>query len=124
MFETDCPYYLTIGMTYDQYWHGDVWMVEAFRKADELRMRRKNEEYWLLGRYVYDAIGNLSPILRSFAKKGTKPVPYMKSPYKISGDDERQETEEEKAEREEQEAARAKLYMTQMFMAGQNWGKH
>lgn len=31
---------------------------------------------WLQGMYIYDAISRLSPILRAFAKKGTKAQPY------------------------------------------------
>lgn len=110
-------------MTYEQYWYGDVWMVEAFRKADELRLRRQSDNYWLLGRYVYDAIGRLAPILRtSFSKKSAKAEPYMKEPYKFK-DEERRESVEQKKKREETEAARARLYMMQMFRAGQNWGE-
>ena len=34
--------------------------------------------------YIYDAIGRLSPILRAFSKKGTKPEPYVPEAYPIS----------------------------------------
>ena len=83
MFEADCPYYLSIGMTYEQYWYGDVWMVEAFREAEKLRQERVNAETWLQGMYVYDAIARISPVLHAFAKKGTKPQPYMSKPYEF-----------------------------------------
>lgn len=87
---------MSIGMTYDEFWHGDVSMVRAYRKAQELRDKRKNQELWLQGMYVYEAIYDVAPILHAFAKKGTKPEPYAKEPYPI--------TEADVREREEREA--------------------
>ena len=78
------PYYLSIGMTPDQYWNGDTEWARAYRKADEMRMERKNQELWLQGMYIYEAICDASPILHDFAKKGTKPHPYVDKPYPIT----------------------------------------
>lgn len=33
-------YYISIGMTYDQFWYGDVWLAKVYRDAEELRERR------------------------------------------------------------------------------------
>ena len=33
-FEDLCPFYMSIGMTYDQYWNEDSTMVTMYRKAD------------------------------------------------------------------------------------------
>lgn len=38
---------------------------------------------WLQGMYIYDAICDASPILRPFAKKGTRAVPYPSEPYDL-----------------------------------------
>lgn len=73
------PYYLSIGMTEEQYWDRDSTLVKSYRKAEELRKERVNQEMWLQGMYIYDAISRLSPILRAFAKKGTKAQPYVPS---------------------------------------------
>ena len=83
-FHEQFPYYLSIGMTPEQYWDGDPEWARAFRKADEIRMERKNQELWLQGMYVYEAICDASPILHDFAKRGTKPHPYADKPYPIS----------------------------------------
>ena len=83
-FHEQFPYYLSIGMTPEQYWDGDPEWARAFRKADELRMERKNQELWLQGMYFYEAICDASPILHDFAKRGTKPHPYADKPYPIS----------------------------------------
>lgn len=73
-------------MTYEQYWYGDVWMVEAFREADKLRQQRMNSEAWWQGMYIYDAVGRLAPVLHAFARKGTKPQPYPAKPYEIGAE--------------------------------------
>ena len=78
------PHYLAIGMSEEQYWDKDSQLVVAFRKAEELRMNRKNQEMWLQGAYFYDALCRASPILHAFAKKGAKPAPYSSEPYAIS----------------------------------------
>lgn len=78
------PYYLSIGMTEEQYWDRDSTLVVAYRKAEELKTNRKNQEMWLQGAYVYEALCLVSPLLHAFAKKGTKPVPYIAEPFAIT----------------------------------------
>lgn len=78
------PYYLSIGMTEEQYWDKDNQLVISYRKADELRMARKNQEMWIQGAYFYDALCRVSPILHAFAKKGTKPTPYLSEAYVLT----------------------------------------
>lgn len=78
------PYYLSIGMTEEQYWDKDNQLVIDYRKADELRMIRTNQELWLQGAYFYDALCRVSPILHAFAKKGAKPVPYLSEAYALT----------------------------------------
>lgn len=78
------PYYLSIGMTEEQYWDKDSCLVIAYRKADELRLARKNQELWLQGAYFYDALYLVSPVLRAFAKKNAKPAPYLAEPYALT----------------------------------------
>lgn len=116
---------MSIGMTYEQYWYGDVRMAWDFLKAHELRMKREQEQTnfnaYLQGFYVYEAVGRLAPILHAFAKKGAKPKPYPKEPFDLTGKEE--ETDEEKEKREQAEALRAEVYMMNMVRAGQNWGK-
>lgn len=119
IFERDCSYYLSIGMTWEQYWDGDVWMVKAFREADKLRMERMNGRSHLMGMYVYEALCDVSPLLHAFAKKGTKPLPYPDAPYEIFP---KKESRQEQKDREEAERLQAKLYMQQMIRAGKNWG--
>lgn len=78
-----CAYALFIGMSYDQYWYGEPKLLNAYIKADEYKMKRKNQELWLQGLYVYQAIGNLVPVLNPFSKDH-KPKPYLKEPIALS----------------------------------------
>ncbi len=78
------PYYLSIGMTYEQFWNDDPYLVRFYRKAEELRMEKQNQALWLQGMYFYEAICDVSPILHAFAKKGTTPAPYAKEPYPLN----------------------------------------
>ena len=101
------PYYLAIGMTTEQYWDGDPMLAKYYRKADELRRKRKNEDLWIQGMYIYEALCNVSPILHAFAKRGIKPLPYPDHPYALTVNDRK---EEEKIQ-EQREREKAKRYM-------------
>lgn len=82
-----CPVYMSMGVPYAEYWYGDYTQLAHYRKAFELQRERANYDAWLQGAYFYDAICAASPILHAFAKKGTKPLPYLKEPYGVKRDD-------------------------------------
>lgn len=100
---------MSIGMTYDEFWNQDVTLVRAYRKAQELRDRRRNQELWLQGMYIYEALCDVAPVFHAFAKRGTKPEPYAKEPYPI--------TEAEIREREERKAREAQERIKAEFAA-------
>lgn len=107
VFYTHLPYYLAIGMPYDLYWNGDCRLTECYRRAEEIKQRQRNQELWLQGMYIYEALCDVSPILQAFAKKGTKPTPYTSEPYAITA-----KQVQEKRERQEQlrfEKTKAKM---------------
>lgn len=88
------PYYLSIGMTYEQFWNDDPMLAKYFREADEIRVERKNQELWLQGLYVYEALCDASPLMNAMAKKGTKARPYPQKPYAITEKQRKREAEE------------------------------
>ena len=71
-------------MTYQQYWEEDCQLVKYYKEAFEIQQRRMNEQLWLQGMYVYDAVCAVSPVLHAFAKSGTKPIPYHDKPFPMS----------------------------------------
>lgn len=84
IFEEVFPFYLSIGMTYEQFWEGKPSLVVFYRRANDLRRKERNQELWLQGRYIYEAIGSFAEILPAFPKKGAKVHPYMEEPYPIT----------------------------------------
>ena len=88
------PYYLSIGMTPDQYWDGDCTLCKYYREAEELKNEKRNQELWLQGMYIYEAICDVAPVLHAFAKKGTKPTPYSDKPYALTYKQRKREEEE------------------------------
>ena len=101
------PFYLSIGMTPEQYWDGDPLLAKYYRQADELKRNRKNQELWLQGMYIYEALCDVAPVLQAFANKGTKPAPYTDHPYSLTT----KEREDEKKQREKRDREKAKRYM-------------
>lgn len=93
---------MALGMSYDEYWNGDCMLVKYYRQAERIRQRRMNSQAWLQGRYVYDAIMAVAPVLIPF-NKHPKPGEYPKEPYPID-----RETREA-AEKKRMEMQKAKF---------------
>ena len=94
-------------MTPEQYWDGDPALAKYYRKAEELRRKRRNEELWLQGMYIYEALCDVSPVMNAFAKRGTKPRPYSDHPYALTV----KERDDERVLREKQDREKARKYM-------------
>lgn len=106
--ENLCPDYMAMGMTYDEYWNGDPEMVTFFRKASELKRKDKNYELWLQGLYIYEALGNISPLFHDWIKD-PKPIPYPKEPFPLTKEDKenRELREAEEQDKKNQATIRA-----------------
>lgn len=115
IFNKKFPYYLSIGMTAEQYWEQDPMLVKYYREAEEIRKERMNQEAWLQGMYIYDALMRVSPVLRAFAKKGTKAQPYVEEAYPIS----KKMIEEKNAKQERINGQKALRYL-QAYMVENN----
>lgn len=119
IYERDCPYYMAIGMTYEQYWFGDPLMVRAYYKAYKVRREREDEEAWLHGLYALNALN--ATVGNMFRKEGIAPATYPEEPFLLA---KKREAERMRTEREkEQEAVWAKAWMTQFVDAGKRWKK-
>ena len=92
-----CDYAMSIGMSYHDYWFSDYTMLIHYHNAEKIRQRKRNNEMWVQGMYIYSAIGNLVPVLNPFSKEH-KARPYLKQPIPIS-QEEKEEQEREKYER-------------------------
>ena len=104
------PYYLSIGMTYEQYWESDPMLVKYCRQADEMRNERKNQELWLQGLYFYNALGAIMP-----AEKGQEQPKYPEKPFSLT----KREIERDKLESERRVFEKGKAFM-EHFMSRTN----
>ena len=94
------PYYLAIGMSAEQFWNEDSSFLIAYRKAWDIQQDHENRLAWLQGMYFYEALCDVSPVLRAFAKPGTRAHEYAKKPLEFNKPNRKskKETEREKIE--------------------------
>lgn len=83
------------GMTYEQFWFGDPWMVRAYAQMYLLKRRAKNEELWLEGIYMTHAFQTV--LGNAFGKKKLK---YLEKPLEIFEKTEAEKKQEVRAERQ------------------------
>ena len=76
------PYYLAIGMTYEQFWEQDCELVKYYRKAAQIKQELRNQDAWLHGMYIYEALVDVAPSFRAMGAK--KPMPYRKEPFDLN----------------------------------------
>lgn len=115
IFYKQFSYYLSIGMTEEQYWDKDCLLVKYYREAEELRNEKLNQQAWLQGMYIYDALNRVAPILHAFAKKGTKAQPYVEQAYPIS-----KRSAQEAKENEEKVKAQKGIRFMEAYMVQNN----
>ena len=108
IFEHECPYYMSYGMSFDEYWNGDAYLVKFYRDAYKLKIRYDDVFMWKQGMYIYEALCDVSPILHAFSKKGTKPLQYRSKP--MSEEIKQVETEKEKEIEINNERLKARIF--------------
>ena len=95
-------------MTPKQYWEESPYLAVAFRNAFRLKRQIDNEQAWLNGMYVYDAIAVC--MANAFSKQGSKKQTYIEKPIDIFP-----LTEREKKIREAQENAKMEAAMKEIM---------
>lgn len=110
-FHEICPVFLSLGMSYDQFWRDDVTITKSYLEAYKIKQDREIEKeewkIWKQGVYMYEALCDVSPVLHAFAKKGTKPLPYPNKPYDYKEEENKEPTEQEI----ENERLKAKVFL-------------
>lgn len=81
-------------MSAAEYWDGDPILVRDYRRAHKIKRQMDNQQAWLQGLYFYDALGAMAPVLRAFAKAGTKALPYVKEPFPLETENKSKAEEE------------------------------
>ena len=66
------------GMSYDEFWYGDPFRAVTYRAAHRLRIEQANQQLWLQGLYVHNAVA--VAINNAFSKQKQK---YIAEPIQI-----------------------------------------
>ncbi len=118
IFDECFPFYLAIGMSYAEYWTKDSSLVRYYRKAYEIRQEEINNNAWLQGLYIYDAVSTaLHNSMRGFSKTKPPAQEYTKKPYDFKN---REKTDAEKAKEVEIEQRKAAAWMSNFVKMNQS----
>lgn len=106
IFEEAFPFYLAIGMSYAEYWEGDPSLARYYRKAYLIKQEEINNNAWLQGLYIYDAIS--TALYNALRGKNTTAKTYTEKPYNFNN---KEKTEAEKAKEVVIEQEKAAAWM-------------
>ena len=76
------PYYLSLGMSYEQYWYSEPWLVRAYRDAELYRREQSNYNAWLQGLYIHRAVS--ASLSQAFSDKKSQQLTYLDYPFAIT----------------------------------------
>lgn len=117
---------MSIGMTYKEFWEEDVELTKIYLKTYRIKEKREYEnikwQIWEQGLYIYEALCDVSPILRAFSK-AKKPLPYPNKPYGFEENNEEKKKKKKTKQKinEEKKQKELQLYQAQVFFT--NWAK-
>ena len=100
------PYYLSLGMTYDQYWNADPYLTRYYRKAHEMKFEQENQMMWIQGMYICDAINTVVYNVWCRGEHG-KIRNYAEKPYEFN-------VQKSQEERVEEAQAQAEVWMSNL----------
>jgi hypothetical protein len=106
IFEECFSFYLAIGMSSAEYWEGDPSLARYFRKAYKIKQDEINNNAWLQGLYIYDAVS--TAVYNALRGKNSQAREYAKQPFNLEN---REKTEQEKAKEVEIEQEKALAWM-------------
>lgn len=104
-------------MTPSEFWEGDVYLAEAYRKAYVLKLKRQNRFNYEQGLYHFHAVSTAISNLH-FDKKHHKVNDYLKEPFDLYLTDE--EREEREIKKEDKEKQKLVAYLTAFQKSWEN----
>lgn len=113
IFEEVCPYYMSIGVSYEEFWYGDFAICKYARQAEKLRRKKANQEMWWNAIYMFRTLVDASPAFHDFGDgKKTKISFSIEQPFPMDSK-EAEEIEQKRVEREQEEFLARMIAMTQ-----------
>ena len=123
IFDRVFPDYLVMGMTPEQFWDGESELKIFYRKAYRQRMeteeRIRDQQAWLNGIYIRDALQSVAMLVNGFVPKGAHAADYPKLPRLEQAEKEKKESDRKKREENQMQLAMA---MFQQMAANFNKG--
>lgn len=92
------PFYLAIGMSPEEYWEGDPYLAKAYYKAHKLHIEQRNQELWLQGLYIHNAVSVV--VGNALRRKGSPAQKYIDKPLDLFKNEEIVTEEKKQEERD------------------------
>lgn len=97
---------MAIGMSFAEYWEGDPKLAQYYRKAYLIKQEEINNNAWLQGMYIYDAVSTaLHNALRGMGKSKPPIRDYASKPYEFKNKVKTKAEKEQEVKIEQQKAA-------------------
>lgn len=111
IFRDAFPHYMVMGMSAEEFWDGEPWLVKAYRKAYRIRVENEAKasdlNAWRIGQYIRSALASTPIVVNGFAPKGHTMQPYPEKPLTIQAEEQKQEEAKKKQEEDKQAMAQA-----------------
>jgi hypothetical protein len=105
-------------MSYAEYWEGDSSLTRYYRKAYQIKQEEINNNAWLQGLYIYDAVSTaLHNAMRGMGKNKPPAQKYAQKPYEFN---KKEKSEAEKAREVEIEQQKAAAWMENFVRINQS----
>lgn len=80
LFDELCSFYMMLGLSFEEFWHGDYTRWKYYVRANELKTERENQKLWLQGLYNFTAFSTALSNMH-FDGKRHKQNKYLDKPF-------------------------------------------
>lgn len=91
LLEQQCPVYMAMGMSYDEYWNGSADLTRSYLRAHRIRVKQTNQELWLAGLYMAHALS--ATVGNMLSGKSAKKIEYPREPLPLSAAEQKEQDE-------------------------------
>lgn len=112
IFDQCLPVYMSMGMTYDEFWDGEYGTKTAYRKAYRIRMETEQKladrNNWYMGQYLIYVLHSVPLLVSGFNVKSSTRLPeYPNMPFLEKYEQTKREEKQKKHEEDQTKLAMA-----------------
>ena len=104
--EKFCEYYMAMGVSFEEFWHGDYCRLKFYEKAYYNKLKKRDYDAWIFGAYFYQAVS--VALARGFG--GDNRAEYPKQPFGYEKPEEQMSQKELRAYIRQQLEEEARAY--------------